>query len=191
MCSIVFRKPLSCDPSVIFGPEDGFFNKFASLARFLPALPLIGGGHTRFQPVYVADVAAAICTAIDGKAQTGTVYELGGPQIKTFRQLMEMMLHEIRRKRVLVPVPFFMAKIIAAFLQLLPQPLLTMDQVELLKRDNTVSPEALREHRTLDGLGITPTAMGGILPTYLWPYRVGGEFAHRPPEPLSSGEGQA
>src|SRR5580704_15033647 len=121
-------------PSIMFGPEDDFFNRFAALARLSPFLPLIGGGQTRFQPVFVGDVAAAIADAVDGKAKPGTIYELGGPDIRTFRQLTT-----IERHRLLLPIPFALAKLQAAVLQFLPKPPLTPDQVELLKTDNVVS----------------------------------------------------
>ena len=141
-------------PSIMFGPEDDFFNRFAVMARFLPALPLIGGGETRFQPVFVGDVAEAIARAVDGNAKPGTTYELGGPEVRTFKQLMEYVLAAIERKRLLVPLPFALAKLQAQFLQFLPKPPLTPDQVELLKSDNVVSDAATREGRTLQGLGI-------------------------------------
>jgi NADH dehydrogenase len=165
-------------PSIVFGPEDSFFNKFASLARYVPALPLIGGGKTRFQPVFVDDVAEAVARCIDGQAKPGTIYEFGGPEIKTFRELLRLTLSEIGRKRLLVPLPFWLAKIKAAFLQLLPKPLLTVDQVRLLERDNVVSNAAIAEGRTLESLGIKPVACQAILPVYLWPYRKGGQFAN-------------
>ena len=118
-------------PSILFGPEDDFFNRFAALARMSPALPLIGGGLTRFQPAFVGDVAAAIADAVDGKARAGTVYELGGPDIRTFKELMQFVLATIERKRLLVSLPFSVAKLQAMLLQYLPKPLLTPDQVEL------------------------------------------------------------
>ena len=164
-------------PSVIFGAEDNFFNMFAGLAQIAPALPLIGGGHTRFQPVFVGDVAEAVARALDGAAKPGTIYELGGPEIRSFRELLDILLKEIGRPRLLLPLPFFIAKLQASFLQLLPKPLLTVDQVRLLEKDNVVSEQALSEARTLSGLGITPTAMAAILPSYLWRYRKGGQFA--------------
>jgi NADH dehydrogenase len=163
-------------PSIMFGPEDDFFNRFGSLARFLPALPLVGGGETRFQPVFVGDVAEAIARAADGNAKGGTIYELGGPEVKTFKELMEYVLATIERKRLLLPLPFPLAKMQAQFLQYLPKPPLTPDQVELLKRDNVVSEAAIREGRTLEGLGITPTAMEVIVPAYLWRFRKTGQF---------------
>jgi NADH dehydrogenase len=160
-------------PSIVFGPEDGFFNKFAGLARFLPALPLIGGGKTLFQPIFVGDVAAAIAAALDNPAAQGRTYELGGPTRYTFRQLMEIVLRETGRKRLLVPLPFGLAMIKAVFLQLAPNPLLTPDQVKLLKTDNVVSPTAA----TLADLGITPTTVEAEVPSYLWRFRAKGEFA--------------
>jgi uncharacterized protein YbjT (DUF2867 family) len=163
-------------PSVMFGPEDDFFNKFASMARMLPALPLVGGGHTKFQPVFVGDVAEAIARAVDGEVKPGTVYELGGPEIRTFKELMEFVLETIERKRFLVPLPFALARFQAMFLQLLPKPLLTPDQVEMLKTDNIVSETAASDRRTLQGLGIEPTSMGTIVPSYLWRFRRTGQF---------------
>lgn len=163
-------------PSILFGPEDSFFNRFASMARLAPALPLIGGGHTRFQPVFVGDIANAIVEAAEGRAAPRTIYELGGPEVKSFRELMELMLREIERKRLLVPVPFWAAKIQAFFLEMLPGKLLTRDQVELLKTDNVVSDKAAQENRTLQGLGLSPTSMEAILPGYLWRFRKAGQF---------------
>jgi uncharacterized protein YbjT (DUF2867 family) len=166
-------------PSVIFGPEDDFFNRFAALARISPALPLIGGGGTRFQPVFVGDVAEAIAQAVDGNAKSGTIYELGGPEVFTFEQLMRFTLATIGRKRLLVPVPFFAAKIKAALLQYLPKPPLTPDQVELLRSDNVVSDAAKAGGRTLQGLGIQPESIEAIVPTYLWRFRKTGQFRSR------------
>ena len=163
-------------PSIVFGPEDHFFNRFAAMARLSPALPLIGGGHTRFQPVFVGDLAQAIAMAVDGETNPGTIYEIGGPQIRSFRELMEIMLAEIDRKRLLVSVPWPIARLMAAFLQFLPTPLLTPDQVRQLARDNVVSDEAAIEGRTLQGLGIAPHAMASVLPTYLPRYRRFGQY---------------
>ena len=163
-------------PSVLFGPEDDFFNKFAAIARFSPALPLVGGGHTRFQPVFAGDVASAVVAAIEGRAKDGEVYELGGPEVRSFKQLMQFMLATIERQRLLVPIPFALAKFQAGILQLLPKPLLTPDQVELLRRDVTVSDQAKREGRTLEALGIDPVAMAAIVPSYLWRFRKAGQF---------------
>lgn len=163
-------------PSIVFGPEDDFFNRFASLARMSPVLPLIGGGNTLFQPVFVGDVAAAILKATEGKATPRTIYELGGPEVKSFRELMELTLREIGRKRLLVSLPFGLASFQAAFLEMLPGKLLTRDQVALLKSDNIVSKKAEREGRTLQGLGVNATSMEAILPGYLWRFRKAGQF---------------
>ena len=164
-------------PSIIFGPEDAFFNRFASMARISPALPLIGGGATRFQPVFVGDVALAFAEALDGKARPGAIYELGGPEIRSFKELMQSMLGIIGRKRLLLPIPFPIAKLQAAVLGILPKPPLTTDQVELLKGDNMVSEPAIRERRTLEAFGIKPTLMEAVLPSYLWRYRKAGQYS--------------
>ena len=168
-------------PSIIFGPEDNFFNQFAGLARFLPALPLVGGGHTRFQPVFVGDVAQAIATAVEGGAKPATIYELGGAEIKTFRECLELMLREIDRKRLLVPLPWPLAAAAASILQYLPGKLLTPDQVRLLRVDNVVSEAAESENRTLAGLGVAPTSLAAILPSYLVRFRPHGQFQRRHP----------
>jgi uncharacterized protein YbjT (DUF2867 family) len=161
-------------PSVVFGPEDSFFNRFAGLAIYLPALPLIGGGMTRFQPVYVGDVADAVMAALTRPDAPGRIYQLGGPRIYTFRELMELMLREMRRRRALVSIPFGLARFQAFFLEHLPgPPLLTRDQVRLLEHDSIVQHGAA----TLADLGITPTAVELVLPTYLEAYRRGGRYA--------------
>ena len=164
-------------PSIVFGPEDDFFNRFAALARLLPALPLPGGGHTRFQPVFVGDVAEAIAKAVDGEAKPATIYELGGPNVQTFKELMEFTLATIQRRRLLLPVPFAAMKLKAAFLQFLPKPPLTPDQVELLRSDNVVSEAAKHDARTVEGLGIVPESLAAIVPTYLWRFRKTGQFS--------------
>jgi NADH dehydrogenase len=163
-------------PSIVFGPEDDFFNRFAALARLSPALPLPGGGHTRFQPVFAGDVGEAIARAIDGDTKPGSVYELGGPDVRTFREIMEFILATIRRRRLLVPVPFGFLKAQALFAQFLPKPPITPDQVELLKHDTVVSDHARCDGRTLEGLGITPETIAAIVPTYLWRFRKTGQF---------------
>jgi uncharacterized protein YbjT (DUF2867 family) len=163
-------------PSIIFGAEDGFFNKFATMARYSPALPLIGGGNTKFQPVYVGDVAEAIARSVDGALKGGKAYELGGSEVRTFKQLMEEMLTVIERKRLLVPVPFWAAKILGTVAGLLPNPILTRDQVTLLESDNIVSEKARKEGLTLEGMGITPQTLESVLPSYLWRFRVRGQF---------------
>jgi uncharacterized protein YbjT (DUF2867 family) len=163
-------------PSIMFGPDDHFFNRFAGLARMLPALPLFGGGHTRFQPVFVGDVASAIADAVEGKVKRGTVYEVGGPEVKTFRECMEIVLAEIDRKRLLVPVPWALARAAAHVLQLLPKPLLTVDQLRQLQVDNVVSDAAESEGRTLEDLGIDPVSLAAVLPSYLYRFRPRGQF---------------
>jgi len=164
-------------PSIIFGPEDGFFNKFAGLARWLPALPLVGGGHTLFQPVFVGDVAAAVVKALDDGATQARTYELGGPMIYSFRELLQIVLAETGRRRALIPVPFLLASWKAVFLQLMPNPLLTPDQVRLLRHDNVVAKTAFG----LPDLGITPTSVEAVVPSYLWRYRAKGQYAQDVP----------
>jgi NADH dehydrogenase len=167
-------------PSVVFGPEDDFTNRFAGLAQISPALPLIGGGLTRLQPVYVGDVATAIADAVDGKAKAGATYELGGPEVLTMRQVMERILSTIERKRMLVSLPFGLARLQALFLQYAPGALkLTPDQVELLRSDNVVSEAAKAAGLTLEGLGIEPDSMEAITPQYLWRFRKAGQFAQQ------------
>jgi uncharacterized protein YbjT (DUF2867 family) len=166
-------------PSILFGPEDDFFNRFAAMARLSPVLPLVGGGHTRFQPVFVGDVAEAIARAVDGDAKAGTTYELGGPEVKTFRELLAFVLATTGRRRLLAPLPFGLANLQATFLQFLPKPPLTPDQVKLLRSDNVVSAEAEREGRTLTGLGIDPATIEAIVPSYLWRFRKTGQFGKR------------
>ncbi|PLX44206.1 MAG: complex I NDUFA9 subunit family protein [Hyphomicrobiales bacterium] len=163
-------------PSVIFGPEDGFFNMFAAMARISPVLPLIGGGDTKFQPVFVGDVAEAALAVIDGDAAGGQIYELGGPEQLSFREILEFILKTTGRKRLLVPVPFFIAKIQAWFLQMWPWPLLTVDQVLLLQRDNVVGEAASREGRDFSAFGITPRSIEVIVPSYLSRFRAAGQF---------------
>jgi len=163
-------------PSIVFGPEDDFFNRFAWLARISPVLPLIGGGHTRFQPVYVGDVARGVIAALKDPAAAGKTYELGGPEVLTMKEIMQLVAAQIQRKRLLIPVPFAIARIKGAILGLLPKPMLTLDQVRQLQADNIVSGSAL----TLRDLGIVPTAAEAILPSYLWRFRKTGQF-----EPVS------
>jgi uncharacterized protein YbjT (DUF2867 family) len=163
-------------PSVVFGPEDDLFNKFASLARMLPVLPLIGGGHTKFQPVFAGDVAAAFAAAVAGETRPGTIYELGGPETFTMREIMAYVLATIERRRLLLPIPFWLAKVEAAILQFMPKPVLTPDQVELLRSDSIVSDTAAGERRTFAGLGITPVSPQAIVPSYLWRFRPTGQF---------------
>jgi len=159
-------------PSIIFGTEDNFFNLFAGIASISPALPLIGGGETLFQPVYVDNVAQAAVTVLDNSETDGKIFFLGGPEKYSFKQLMEKMLLQIGKKRLLLPLPFFVAKIKAFFLQLLPKPLLTVDQVELLKSNNIVPSNAL----SFKDLSIEPTGLDTILPTYLRRFRKTGDY---------------
>ena len=166
-------------PSVVFGPNDDFFNRFAALARMVPALPLVGGGATRFQPVYAGDVAEAIAKAVAGQAGAGKVYELGGPEVMTFKEILQYVLATIGRRRLLVPIPFWAAKLKAFFFEFMPKPVLTRDQVELLRSDNVVSDAARAESRTLEGLGIVPRSAEAIVPSYLWRFRKTGQFHDR------------
>ena len=170
-------------PSIIFGPEDQFFNKFAEMARFSPFLPLIGGGGTKFQPVYVCDVAEAIARSVDGSTAPGAVYELGGPEVLSFKQCLEEMLQVIDRNRLLVPVPFGPARFLGRVLELVPlfKPMLTHDQVVLLENDNIVSQQAVEEGRSLAGLGIQARSTEAILPSYLWRFRPQGQFTRNKP----------
>jgi NADH dehydrogenase len=169
-------------PSIVFGEEDDFFNRFGAMATISPALPLIGGGATRFQPVYAADVGAAIAAALKAPDARGGLYELGGPSIYSFKELMELILKETRRRRILVPIPFPVAEIMGEVAQLLAltplSPPLTRDQVELLKVDNVASGPGLA------ALGVAATPVEAIIPTYLWKYRPGGQFSEAPP-PIS------
>jgi NADH dehydrogenase len=166
-------------PSIIFGPRDSFFNRFASMAQIAPALPLPGGGHMRMQPVYVENVASAVIAGLGlagkklKKTPEGCIYELGGPEICSFRQLMELTLKYSQRRRLLIPVPFSALKIGAAVAGLLPNPPLTIDQLRLLRLDNIVGKGAL----TLDDLGVTATAIDAVVPGYLARYRPGGLFS--------------
>lgn len=159
-------------PSVIFGAEDNFFNLFASLTRFTPALPLIGGGQTKFQPVYVGDVATAVARILEDPNTVGQTFELGGPRQMSFEEVLRYIVEQTGRKRLFFPWPFALTKIDAFFLQLMPKPLLTMDQVELLKSDNVVDGEA----PGLDSLGITPTPVESVVPGYLARYRRAGKL---------------
>ncbi|MCP4564388.1 MAG: complex I NDUFA9 subunit family protein [Bosea sp.] len=172
-------------PSVMFGPEDTFFNRFASLVRMLPVLPL-AGAETKFQPVFVGDVAEAIARAVDGKVEGGKVYELGGPEVKTLRELVDYVCEVTGRKRLIAPMPFGLARLQGQVLELadmltlglLPNELiLTRDQVSLLQSDNVVSMTAEKEGRTLHGLGINPVSAEAEVPGYLWRFRKAGQFA--------------
>jgi NADH dehydrogenase len=160
-------------PSIVFGPEDDFFNRFAAMARMSPVLPLIGGGTTKFQPVYVGDVADAALAALTGEASAGETYELAGPRVYRFRELMELLLNLIERRRYLLPISYSFANFQASLLQLLPVPPLTTDQVRLLKHHNVASGRL----PGLTALGVQPSGLEAILPSYLDSYRPGGRFA--------------
>ena len=162
-------------PGVIFGAEDEFFNMFARLSMLLPVLPLIGGGHTRMQPVYVGDVADAVMASFNNEKTAGKTFELGGPEILTFREIYEHMFAQTGRRKCLITLPWGLAKIQGSIFSVLPHPLLTSDQVESLKTDNVVGAQAL----TFKDLGLTPTGMDAILPSYLARYRPGGRFGDK------------
>lgn len=167
-------------PSIVFGPEDEFFNRFAAMARMSPFLPLIGGGRTRFQPVFVGDVAAAVAACLAGEAKPGAVYEIGGPEVLTFRQLLDLVQEWTDRERFYLHLPFWLAKLQALITWPLPNAVrpVTYDQVRLLQSDNVVSEKAKSEKRTLSGLGITaPHGVAAIVPTYLERFRPRGQFA--------------
>lgn len=178
----VYKNAAIVRPSVLFGQEDNFFNFFAGIARIVPALPLIGGGHTRFQPVYVCDAAAAIVGALESTDAVGKTYEIGGPGIYSFRKLMEIMLTVIERRRLLLPMPFWAAAAEGAVIEMslnlvakiagsfVPAPPITRDQVRLLRKDNVASVDL----PGLTALGVAPTALEVVLPTYLARYRRGG-----------------
>jgi NADH dehydrogenase len=170
-----FPKAVITRPSLIFGKDDSFFNMMGSMARVLPVMPLIGG-KTKFQPVYVGDVADALAIAAGGGVKGGRVYELGGPEVVTHKELLEIILRETMRNNLLLPLPEGIARLIALPAQLLPTPLITPDQVRLLQVDNVVSPAAAKDGRTLAAFGISPTPMDAILPTYLWRFRRHGQF---------------
>jgi NADH dehydrogenase len=179
-------------PSIVFGPEDDFFNRFAAMAQLSPVLPLIGGGHTRFQPVFVGDVGKALALAATTPGAAGRTYELGGPAAYSFRQLMELMLAEIGKRRVLLPLPWPAASLLGAAGDAanslagavgaaLPTPV-TADQVILLKTDNIAS----GAYPGLSDLGITPTTLEAVLPSYLYRYRKGGQYADQEDRELAA-----
>ena len=167
--AIIFR------PSVIFGVGDDFFNTIGALSRLLPVMPLFGA-KTRFQPVYVGDVAEAIAEAAKGNAAAGTTYELGGPEILSNRELTERVLRETGRRRPILPLPLGVGTLLSIPMGLLPKPLLTGDRVRLLGLDNVVSDAAIADKRTLQGFGITPRPLEAVLPSYLWRFAPNGQF---------------
>ncbi|KJC47534.1 3-beta hydroxysteroid dehydrogenase [Bradyrhizobium sp. LTSP885] len=164
-------------PSLMFGPEDQFTNRFAALARMSPVLPLVGGGVNKLQPAYVADVGRAVADIVDSNAKAGATYELGGPEVLTMREVMEIILEITQRDRMLAPLPFGLAKLQALVLQFAPGAFkLTPDQVTMLRSDNVVSEAAKTAGLTFEGLGITPDSMEAIAPQYLWRFRATGQF---------------
>jgi NADH dehydrogenase len=167
-------------PSIVFGKEDSFFNKFADMARMMPFLPLIGGGKTKFQPVFVGDVAEVIGNSVDGKVAGGKIYELGGPEVLTFKQCLELVLKVTCRKRRFISLPFGVASLMGSVASMVPliTPPLTSDQVTLLKKDNVVSDAAKAEGRTIESLGIRPTLIETVLPSYLVQFRPQGQFTN-------------
>jgi uncharacterized protein YbjT (DUF2867 family) len=182
----IFADAVVARPSIVFGPGDGFFNKFAGMAQFSPALPLIGGGQTRFQPVFVGDVGQALARMVVSDAAAGQTYELGGPAVFTFRELMEKMLAETGQRRLLVPLPFPAAAALGSLFDLIAgliPPPVTADQVEALRADNVVS----GQHPGLAELGLTPTTLEAILPTYLYAYRKGGQYADQDAREMEAG----
>jgi NADH dehydrogenase len=167
-----FKPAVILRPSVCFGSGDKFFTTFASIAQFSPILPLIGGGKTKFAPIYVGDVAKAIVKALELNNSESKIYELGGPENYSFKELMEILLKEIKKKRFLINVPFNIAKFQSYFLEILPKPILTPDQVELLKYDNIPT----GEHPVLKDLGINGETISSILPQYIYRFRTYGQF---------------
>jgi len=173
-------------PSVVFGPEDEFFNRFAALARFLPVLPVFGGGATKLQPVYVGDVALAAARALDNGGADGRTFELGGPEVLTLREAMERTLSIIERRRALAPIPFGLARLVArateiasaVSLGLFPEVLIaTRDEIALLRHDNVVSATAVADGRVLSGLGVAAQGVEAIAPSYLYRFRKTGQYA--------------
>ena len=168
----IFKPTVILRPSLIFGPEDKFFNTFAAFARISPFIPLIGGGKTKFAPVYCVDVGKAITRALELKNTTPKIYEIAGPENYSFKELMEILLTEIKKKRFLINIPFNVAKIQSYFLEVFPKPILTTDQVELLKYDNIAS----GQYSNLNDLGIKGETINSILPKYIYRFRTYGQF---------------
>jgi NADH dehydrogenase len=171
----VFPSAIIFRPSVIFGAGDEFFNKLGFIARMLPVMPLFGG-KTKFQPVYVGDVAEAVAEAVKGNLKAGKTYELGGPEVLTNRALVEKVLAGANRRNPILPLPGAIGQLLAFPMGILPNPLITGEQVTLLGIDNVVSPEAVKEKRTLQGIGITPRPIDAVLPSYIWRFSPNGQF---------------
>lgn len=179
-----FPSAIVLRPSIVFGPEDEFFNRFAAMARISPFLPLIGGGRTKFQPVFVGDVGNAAAAAATGAGKLGTIYEIGGPEVSSFRDLLKATLHYADRRRLLLPIPFWAAKLLAVLTWPLPNSLrpMTVDQVRLLQSDNVVSEAAKNEGRTIAALGVErPASIDGIVPAYLERFKPRGQYTHYHP----------
>ena len=168
----IFKSSVILRPSIVFGPEDKFFNTFASIAQFSPVIPLVGGGKTKFEPIYVGDVAKSIVKALELSNSEPQIYELGGPEIYSFKELMVILLELIKKKRFFMTVPFTIAKIQSYFLQMMPNPILTPDQVEMLKYNNIVS----GDYPTLKNFGIGGKTIQSVLPKYIYRFRTGGQF---------------
>ena len=162
-CGNSFREATILRPSVLFGPDDAFLNRLAAMARVMPVLPLFGSGETRLQPVYVGDVAEAVAKVLTAPSAKGQVYELGGPRIYTYKALVQLVLTQIDRKRLLLPVPYFVWELLASLMAPLPKRPISRDQVILMKQDNVVGPQAA----TFADLGIAPYLDREISPTYL------------------------
>jgi uncharacterized protein YbjT (DUF2867 family) len=171
----VFPSAIIMRPSVVFGPQDEFFNKLGMISRMLPVMPLFGG-RTKFQPVYVGDVAEAFGKAVEGELKAGKTYELGGPDVLTNRELVERVLRNANRRNPILPLPTVVGKILAFPMGILPNPLITGEQVTLLGIDNVVSAEATKEKRTLAAMGIVARPLDAVLPSYLWRFSANGQF---------------
>jgi NADH dehydrogenase len=170
-----FPSAIIMRPSVIFGAGDEFFNKLGFISRMLPIMPLFGG-KTRFQPVYVGDVAEAFAQAVRGDLEAGKTYELGGPDVLTNRELVEQVLRGANRRNPILPLPSFVGQLLALPMGILPRPLVTGEQVTLMGIDNVVSAEASTDKRTLEGMGITPRPLDAVLPSYIWRFSANGQF---------------
>jgi NADH dehydrogenase len=170
-----FPSAIIMRPSVIFGTGDEFFNKLGLIARMLPVMPLFGG-QTQFQPVYVGDVAEAFAQAVKGNLKPGKTYDLGGPEVLTNRALVERVLRDTNRTNPILPLPGFVGQLLAFPLSILPKPLVTGEQVTLMGIDNVVSAEAIKEKRTLAGMGIAARPLDAVLPSYIWRFSANGQF---------------
>lgn len=164
-------------PSIIFGPEDDFFNRFAAMAMLSPFLPLFGGGTTRFQPIFVGDVAEAIVLSLEQDSSKGKVFELGGAEVLSFHELLKLLLEIIERRRLLLPIPFPLAVVLAACIGWLPNAPFTLDQLRMLHSDSVVTPDAVCQNRDCQFFGIDPYPLGAVLPSYLARFRQSGEFS--------------